>query len=377
MRSKYIVKIITALLFTSFFVGCSSSDDGEHITFKIAPVSNLVATAGQKKITLSWDNPTSTELSHILIRYDEEGKTVTEKVVPNESKTSVLAINATDLVVYKFVLEAVSKSGDVSEPRVVKGKTIYEPNSIEYDKILSSVRILPYGGIKILWSNENNLDVDIVVSYEVGDKTLKTIFKANSLIKEGYIPNLPISEDIEFVVTVSDAIGDSSSSSQTFRVTPSETKLPNKGWTITATSEIASSGPGAAINLIDGDPSTYWQSKKAASASDFYCEVVVDLKEIKTISKISLERKLGDSAYSSWDNNIALSQDGINWDIEYKYSNSATDPILKVEFNRTIDGEQFYKLPQLHEARFVRLAATRSSSSALTAIFGELNIYGY
>lgn len=179
------------------------------------------------------------------------------------------------------------------------------------------------------------------------------------------------------MVKVVDKDGDSSST-QTFRVAPQQgVKLDKKGWTITTTSEIASTGAGAAINLIDGDPNTYWQSVKASSSANFYCEVVLDLKEVKTIAGISLERKFGDATNSSWDNNIALSKDGVNWYVEYKYANSATNPILKVEFNRTIDGEQFYRLPELHEARYVRLAATRASASGLIALFGELNIYGY
>lgn len=377
MKPIYILKIIALTLFTSFFVGCSSDDDGKDVTYKIDPVSNLITIAGEKKITLSWDNPKSTDLSHILIRYEEAGKIFSEQVPSSASATGTFTINAIDMLVYKFVVEAVTKNGDTSEPVIVKGKTIYESNSLEYDIILSSIRLMPNGGVKVLWSNDNNLEADIVVSYEVNNSSQKAVFKANSLIKEGYIENLPTREDIEFTVKVIDKVGDTSTSTLTFRITPQEVKLQNKGWTVTTTSEIASTGAGAAINLIDGDPNTYWQSIKAASSDKFYCEVVIDLKEVKTISKLSLERKFGDSAYSSWDNNIALSKDGVNWDVEYKYSNSATEPMLKVEFNRTIDGEQYYRLPEYHEARYVRLAATRSSSSALVALFGELNIYGY
>lgn len=166
MKPIYFIKILIVMLLTTSWIGCSSSDD-DSVVFKVEPVNNLVATPGDKQIILSWNNPKAEDLSHILISYEDGGKTLTEKVTPNNGDVSSINIPASDMVIYKFIVEAVNKQGEKSEASIVKSKTAYESNSIEYDAILSTVRVMPVGGIKVLWTNIKNLEADIIVSYEV------------------------------------------------------------------------------------------------------------------------------------------------------------------------------------------------------------------
>src|SRR5699024_3253906 len=117
-------------------------------------------------------------------------------------------------------------------------------------------------------------------------------------------------------------------------------KLKNDGWEITASSEEMQSENGAAINLLDDNPETYWRSKVSSPAKSYPHYIIIDLQRERKIYGITLSRKKGDDDFSSWDNDISLSKDGVNYTHTYSYLKNSTDdnPIFKVEFNRTIEG---------------------------------------
>jgi hypothetical protein len=103
----------------------------------------------------------------------------------------------------------------------------------------------------------------------------------------------------------------------------------------------------------------------------------VDLKSSHLISAVTLRRRWGNDENSSWDTNISVSEDGVTYTTPYMYKNASTDanPIFKVEFNRTVDGQQMFLLPYTHTARYVRLDFVRGAGSAY-AVYGDLNFYG-
>src|SRR5690606_4752742 len=130
------------------------------------------------------------------------------------------------------------------------------------------------------------------------------------------------------------------------------------------------------VNLLDGSSQTYWRSRTSSPTATYPHQLVVDMKSSKNVGALTLQRKFQDNDYSSWDKSFYFSEDGINWSTEYLYANNSThsNPIFKVEFNRTIEGEQIYRLPAFTKARYIKLISKRGGRSY--AIFSELNVLG-
>lgn len=371
----YCIILISALILFS----CSKEIDENIELYSAEKVQNLKAQSGKNKIILSWINPPN--IDYVTVTYYIDG---TEKEVKVESKdlpSHNLEVVVNDQQVYKFTLIAYNSAGERSEEQTVKGKALSENNDSDenpYNIILETVKMYSSpDGVKITWENEKEFEAKILVTFinDLG-KEVVVEYDAASMIKESTINDLKIGNEVKFSVEVKND-NKSSTFTRTFNATPKNNivKLDKSKWTITGSSEETLSEDGALINLIDGSPKTYWKSQIKPTAASYPHYVIIDMKEVVNVTAISLERKWGDSENSSWDNRVSVSMDGVNWETEYDYDNKQTDPLLKIEFNRTKDGEQFYPLPSPAKGRYVK--ATFKRSSKTFALFGEMSIYGY
>lgn len=385
MKLSYRIFIIILLYWPlQFFSACSDSQDEDLLVYALPSVEQLLAESGEGMITLSWENPSiEGEAYHIEIIYEKGNEEQLLKVEPQGKSTSKVLITITDQEVYRFRVSVVNSIGERSDEKTVKGKAltpevIEEPDENPYDLILETVNI--YGapnGVNAVWDNPANKPATIEISYfDASEDIVSATVDASSLLKELFISGLNADIEIEFSVEVKS--GDKGSSFvKKLNVTPKRLikKLKKDEWEITASSEEITEEDGRAVNLIDGTPETYWKTRISENAAQYPHYVIIDLKETINVTAISLERKLGDSVNSSWDNTIAISLDGKDWNTSYDYYSKQTDPKLKIEFNRTRDGEQMYPLPFPTQGRYIKLTCKRASKTF--AIFGELSVYGY
>ena len=360
------------IFFLFVFTNCSSNDADNNI-ITLENIKDITATPGEKKVTLSWVLPEIEEIDYTLISYQEDGIEKEIKVPYSGLANQQISIEVKDLVLYKFYLEIVFNNGSKHDKKSIKGKSIYEPKSIDYDQILKSIKILPISGVKIIWSNPKDLNVMIECCYN----NEKVEIPANANLREYNIDEISYGNSIEFSFRIIDKNGISDVEPLVLEVTPLPSIRLNKDsklWLIETNSEVASIGEGAVANLFDEDPWTYWRTEKAASEEDYYFEVLVDMMSVKEIIGFSLERKFNDNSYSSWDISLSVSNDKKNW-VEYNYSNKQTG-IFKKEFDRTINYEQYYQVPENTTGRYIKLGCHRAHKNHLIAIYGSWNIYG-
>ncbi len=373
--SLYSIFITSALILFS----CSKETDENIELYSVEKVQNLKAQSGKNKIILSWLNPTETE--YVTVTYYIDGTEKDVKVESKDQPSHNLEVVVNDQQVYKFTLIAYNSIGERSEEQTVKGKALSEDDDSDenpYDIILKTVKMYSSpDGVKVTWRNEKESEAIIYVTFinDLGKEVIVE-YDATSMIKESTIKDLKIGKELEFSVEVKND-NKSSTFTRTFNATPKNNiqKLDKSKWSITGSSEETISEDGALINLIDGTPKTYWRSQIKPEAASYPHYVIIDMKKVVNVTAISLERKWGDGENSSWDNKVSVSMDGVNWETEYDYNNKQTDPLLKIEFNRTKDGEQMYPLPSVTKGQYLKVTFKRSSKTF--ALFGELSIYGY
>ncbi|NGF55172.1 discoidin domain-containing protein [Parapedobacter sp. SGR-10] len=343
----------------------------------ISGVQNLKAISQMEGIVLSWENPDDRDYDKVEISYTLQGekKMLTETI--NE-RYSAVSINIPNAEVYKFYIKAFSSvSGRFAREASVKGRKLVSLEAAdELADILNSIEI--HGGdngVRVFWENTQNLPAMILLEYEGQVRTID----ANSLSKEYSLGGLELNKQYTFTVSLVYE-GEGSTLVRMLSATALEKayrRLKNEGWTITASSE-QSGQP--AVNLLDNNPATYWRSSERVTVNNNPSgqHIIVDFKTIHRFSALTFTRRLGNDENSSWDINISFSEDGVTYTGPYMYKNASTDPnpIFKVEFNRTVDGEQMYQLPYTHTARYVRVDFVRGSNNGAYAVFGDINFYG-
>lgn len=364
----YIQKYFKVIVCALFLLGACKDDEVVLQESQIEGVQKLKATSRTEGVLLSWENPADRKYDRVEILYTLYGE---EKILTQDIDEQYygIAIALPDAEVYKFMVRAFSSTSQKSATVVsVKGRklAVLAPED-ELSDMLNTVEISGGdGGVRVLWENPSNIRAIIRLKYEEQVHDID----AKGLLREYTLSGLDLNRIYTFEVTMVYE-GEVSTSPKVFNVTalPAYRKLTYDGnWEITASSTLSGLSP---LSLLDDDPMTYWKSAATISSAAQY--VIVDFKEIRYVSALTFVRKLGDSENSSWDINISTSEDGVNYAAPYMYKNSSTDPKLVAEFNRTIDGEQIYILPQTHTARYVRIDFVRGSAFA---IFGDINFYG-
>jgi hypothetical protein len=352
-------------------------DDAPTIQEKFLPgVQNLRAISQVDGVILSWENPDDRAYNEVEISYTFQG----EEMVIKESidkRNSTVDIILPDSEVYKFYVKGISLvNGTPVEEHSVKGRRLV---AIEADDelagLLNSIDLQGGdNGVRVFWENSENIQALIRLEY---DGQVHDIDAAN-LNKEYTLKGLDLNKQYTFVVGIVYE-GEPIEPVRTLSATALEKSyrmLKDDGWTIIASSEQTAQ---PASNLLDNDPNTYWRSSVLlmSGGAPTGQHVIVDLKSSHLISAVTLRRRWGNDENSSWDTNISVSEDGVTYTTPYMYKNASTDanPIFKVEFNRTVDGQQMFLLPYTHTARYVRLDFVRGAGSAY-AVYGDLNFYG-
>lgn len=375
MRLKNILPCFL-LLIIALVSGCSS--DGETI-LETSPLDELKASSGRNQVILSWVNLEPQNLSHVGIEIQGIStsfkETIRHEVSGQHSEVAVTVPAVND--VYKFILTPVGVSGKTYAPVEIKGKPHTNDTQAGIDALLNSVRMESVNnGVKFRWNNSNNISCVIEVSYTEGGAQKRVQFDAKSAIPEGVIKLN--NQGAEFTVSikgVDDAEGVNSTESRTEFLQPNKPyRLSKDAWSVYAvSSQSATEGNGSAACAIDDDVYTRWLATNRGG-NDW---IIVDLGKQAVVDRLSLTRYYGVADNSAWDVTFAVGNDPdlATWEHEYAYANSK-EGIFRVEFNRTIDGEQLYALPEPVTGRYFKYRTDRISGSWWTH-YGEITVYGY
>ena len=140
-------------------------------------------------------------------------------------------------------------------------------------------------------------------------------------------------------------------------------RIPNAQISVSASSEETSGENGAAVNMLDGDPSTIWHSRWSSNAAEYPHEVVFDLGSTETVDGISYMRRAANQNGPIKDYKVEVSTDGENY----------TD-VAAGAWANTADWQDV--LFDSVEAQFVKVTALSSISGTPFAAIAEMAIYG-
>lgn len=371
MKIKNIFSILLLLL-----VGCSPENE---VIPEASPLEDLKAVSGDNQVILSWTNSELENLSHveiIILGISSDYKETIKHEVSNKNSVEVISV-PTGNNTYKFILTPFGVSGKRYAPVEIKGKPFTNDTQAGMDALLSNLRMESVSnGVKLSWSNSNNISCLIVVSYTEGDSQKTVELDAKSAIPVEVIKLSNQGSDfVVFIKGTDDAEGVNSTSSRTEFLQPNKPYMLSKErFSIySVSSQAATEGNGSAACAIDENLHTRWLATKKGGPDS----IIIDLGKPVVIERLALARYFGNSDNSAWDVTFSVGNNPNlpTWEHEFSYANSK-DGIFKIEFNRGNDGDQFYPLPEPITAQYVKYRTDRMSSSFATH-YGEISVYGY
>ncbi|TKC04185.1 RICIN domain-containing protein [Pedobacter frigoris] len=143
-------------------------------------------------------------------------------------------------------------------------------------------------------------------------------------------------------------------------------ELSKTGWSIASFSSEETSGEGTvngrAINLIDGNGSTYWHSRWTGSAASYPHTIVVDLGSSNSAEGLSLSQRSGASrAIKNFQ--ILTSSDGTSFTAVNSY------------VAQNISGTQYFAFGSTKTFRYFKIIASSAYDGLQFAALAELGLY--
>ncbi|TFB64623.1 discoidin domain-containing protein [Cryobacterium sp. Hz7] len=93
----------------------------------------------------------------------------------------------------------------------------------------------------------------------------------------------------------------------------SSTPLPRTGWTVTASDQETTGENGAAVNVLDGNASTYWHSEWSGTAVPLPHSITIDMYKTDTVAALKYLPRTCSSNGRIGRFEIHASPDGTNW----------------------------------------------------------------
>jgi hypothetical protein len=276
---KYICFILAACLIS----GCAE----EEVNIPKGP-ANIQASPGFGEALFTWAFPEGDNIEYVRVDYQNtEGKRLHQKF---SRYTEVAVISGLEEREYEFAISVADRKDNLSAAELIK----VTPNKPPHLFVANTVEVVPdFGSAIVTWENETEKEVAVNVRYKdkFGTEQL-IVFGSSERNGKGVIPDLG-DEEQEFVVYVSNLSG-MRSETKTFTLAPYRETTFDKGeWEVVDISSEQS--PGMKDNLIDDDISTIWHSPWSWSQPDYPHYFTVDMKAVKTVSRIVLVNRQNDS----------------------------------------------------------------------------------
>jgi galactose oxidase len=126
-------------------------------------------------------------------------------------------------------------------------------------------------------------------------------------------------------------------------------RLPRTGWTVTADSQETAAENGAAGNVLDGDPATFWHSKWSGTADPLPHTLIIDMQAAATVTGVRYRPRPGGGNGTIGQYRVEVSLDGTTWGAPVGTGTWADDAAAKTA-TLSATSARFVRLTALTEA---------------------------
>lgn len=377
MKRKFKSVIGTGLLLSGLFMALQSCKE-EELVFPPQPEQEVVV--GEKRPTA---RPTSLTYvaafnQNIEIYFPKLSDRVTKAIITytdgTEKKLEItkfddpVIIHLSEYKFYDFAIQYFTSEGTSSKVMETKLKPL--PYEVEYK--LTGIQAEPVdGGVKFTFPKTLARSLKYTIAYNVdGENRVKTVegTEVESIVIDKLFDE---TKTISFKLTIADAelkVEASRVVEQTpgILVVGDEAEFTDKSkWGVIASDTQLNDGAGVA-GLIDNDIKTYWHSQWDPSIP-FPHWFTIDFGKGRLLSKIGMIRRFGaDNGFVQYDLEISL--DGTTF----------TKVATNLSFDPTNSNWQYYTLPKISRARYVRVTMTKpKDADAEFTHLGEFSAFGY
>lgn len=359
---------ILLLLMTSLvcFFMTSCDDDDKH-TSEALSVTGLTCVPGPGNVLLKWNKPATEGVSYVEIAYksDEEKE---KKILVFGQTTEKLVYGFADQKLYTFTLTVYMEDGRKSEAETIQ----IAPEKPAFLALESTVEVSNnFGGVDIKWDNLSDDKFYIDVQYTNNEGFLQTA--EIDVTEKGpgkQFVGITGVLNADLNVMVVDIVGNVSVPQVFFYKNLEKGKFDRSIWEIPDfSSQEAVGEDGKALNLLDGNKTTFWHSKwynADANVKKFPHYVTFDLLRTVRITKVEMTQR----------HNKVMANQVIIYGSNDTYSGPWTE-IVTVVLPKTQGTTLTTTLTEPVSYRFVKMfLATPSAADAQFGAMAEFALYG-
>ena len=269
-----------------------SCDDDHKQIQEPKPVTGLTYEAGPGNVLLKWAAPETEGVSYIEIVYKSDDETA-KKVLVFGQATEKLIYGFANEKLYTFTVTVYMQDGSKSAPQTIQAA----PEKPAFIDLQSTIEISNnFGGIDLKWNNLSGDKFYINVQYTTGEGELQDA--EIDVLEEGagkQFVSITGVLNADVNVSVSDIVGNTTAPLVYYFKNLEKGKFDRSIWEIPDfSSQEAVGEDGKALNLLDGNKTTFWHSKwydADASLKKFPHYVTFDLKRTVKISKVEITQR--------------------------------------------------------------------------------------
>jgi len=324
---------------------------------------NPIVYAGKNRVKISWLHGSDRSVIKARIFWNNYTDSVEIDISGGKDTISHILENLPENT-YSFFIKTYDKDGNVSIPVEVIGTAygeIYEAG-LSNRSISSAIR--SEMGLSLKWGG-----IDTTAAYATEVRYTDTNGKIQNL-------NTSAKESTSSITEIKDGttvqyrtiyIPNNSLSIDTFYTgfqEISEYFLDKKNWRVINFSTQHDAGVNGVKNFIDGTDATRWHSRAGGSSYPHFA--TIDMGVERTVTQFGVWRTTFENGGDSRAPNkiqLLVSVDNTTW-----------IDLGIFDFNRFINGEQFYPVSPQQKARFFKFVAVQGPENNL--VMGEISVYG-
>ncbi|GAA4314530.1 hypothetical protein GCM10023149_10720 [Mucilaginibacter gynuensis] len=323
------------------------------------------AYSGLNRVKIAWLRGSDPSVVKAKVYWNNFADSLSVDIPPSGDTISVTIENLLEKK-YTFTIRTYDGKGNSSIPVEVVGGSYGEKYQAQLlTRPVNSNVLNANGTLTIGWggADESNGAYASEVKYtDVSGKEQHKIFSVKSLVSE--IPDMKPNTNYQFrtifrpdTLSIDNFYTSYTDGSGLF-------SFNKKSWKIISYSTQHSDGDNAVINFIDGNEATRWHT--CAGCSSYPHFATIDMGVERTITQFGVWRTTfetggDDRGPDKFD--FLTSADNVTWVNQGSFN-----------FNRLINGEQRYSLPNKPKARYFKFVGTQGPQSYM--VMGEISTYG-
>ncbi len=361
---SFIIILCTSVLLWS---GCKEMDSTYKeylvpggITYP-GKAKNPMVYSGHNRVKIEWQRGTDPNVTYARVFWNNYSDSI-EVLMPGDADLITSLIENLPENIYSFFIHTFDDKGNVSVPVETSG-TVYGENYIEVlqNRHISKILMDDSAKIWIYWVEPDLTNITLGMEVKYTDKGNREHLKFFD-VKE----NISILENYDATTTFlyrTLYIPDSLSIDTfytSFEENTKEIMLANAAWEVINFSTQHPGDNNKAANFIDGNPGTRWQTHASGSVYPHF--LVVDMGFDATFSGFEIFRRTDDNKAPD------------TFQFLVSIDNKTWIDLGIFDFNRFINGGQFYEISPNAKGRYFKFVGLTGPSNSM--VIGNINIYG-